>query len=171
MRVKSLLVPPAARHHSLFHDIVLVSIAGSSPFRKNKGNHVFPFDAGAPTLGHLTTPRKPVKLLIAEDNVETRNFIKSLMCATADEILEVASGDEAVRVFDEQQPDWVLMDIQMPGIDGIEATRRICAEHPEAKIMIVSTYATKRLERAAREAGALGYVKKENMTALPGLVR
>ncbi len=112
-----------------------------------------------------------MKLLIAEDNTETRNFLKLIMNSAADEILEVSSGEEAVRAFDEHHPDWVLMDVQMPGIDGIEATRRICAEHPEAKIMIVSTYETKRLKKAAIEAGALGYVHKENLTALPGLVR
>jgi DNA-binding NarL/FixJ family response regulator len=111
-----------------------------------------------------------MKLLIAEDNDETRGFIKSLMSSSADEILEASNGNDAVLSFGKHHPDWVLMDIEMPEMDGIEATRRICSEFPEAKILIVSAHDGARMKSAALQAGARGFCSKDDLLSLRSLI-
>ena len=74
---------------------------------------------------------------------------------------EAESGEDAVTVAAEQVPDLVLMDINLPGINGIEATRRIVAAQPEIVVMLLSTYQAADLPGDADSCGAAGYVNKE----------
>ena len=69
----------------------------------------------------------------------------------------------AYAAYAAHRPDWVLMDIQLPGLDGIAATAQIRAAFPDARILVVSGYGDVRLRAAAREAGACGYVLKEDL--------
>jgi len=78
---------------------------------------------------------------------------------------EAASGAEAVAMVDELHPDLVLMDINMPGMNGIEATRRIVAAHPEAVVLLCSTYDVADLPPDVAASGASGYVNKERFGA------
>jgi len=90
-----------------------------------------------------------MKLLIVEDNESMRRTIKSIIGTLADEIYECSDGSEAVTLYGECRPDWVLMDIRLERMDGIEATSRIMALYPEAKIVIVTNYDDQKLKEAA----------------------
>ena len=107
-----------------------------------------------------------MKLLIIDDNQEMRQEIKYLVGDIADEIHECCDGSDALAAYERHRPDWVLMDIVMKQMDGLEATRLIKSFHPEAKIVIVTSYDDNDLKKAARSAGAYEYVLKENLLDL-----
>lgn len=77
---------------------------------------------------------------------------------------EAASGEEAVERFSSISPDLVLMDVQMPGIDGLEATRRIVGIDPGARVVVLSTYSADEFEEAALQSGALAFISKSDFT-------
>ena len=79
-------------------------------------------------------------------------------------VCEVASGEEAVALATVVLPAMVLMDIHMGELDGIEATRRIVAAHPDVKVILVSTYAFDDLPFGARTSGAIAYVNKDELS-------
>lgn len=107
-----------------------------------------------------------MKLLIVEDNAEMRRLIIKIAGGTDDLIFECEDGAEALPAYRANLPDWVLMDVQMPNLDGIKATKQIIGDFPDAKIAIVTDYGSADLRRAAREAGAREYVVKENLLEL-----
>lgn len=72
-----------------------------------------------------------------------------------------ADGEEALTLADELRPDVILMDLRMPRVDGVEATRRLRASHPEIKVVVLTTYADDRSVIEALQAGALGYLTKD----------
>ena len=104
-----------------------------------------------------------MRLLIVEDSQQMRREIKLFVSDLAQEICECGDGAEALSAYAAQRPDWVLMDIRMEEVDGLTATRRIKAAHPEARIMILTAYDDAELREAARSAGACEYVTKENL--------
>jgi CheY-like chemotaxis protein len=112
-----------------------------------------------------------LKLLIVEDSASVRRLIKSLVALLADEIHECADGAEALAAYNSHRPDFVLMDIQMGLLDGIEATRRIKAADPAARIIIVTDYDQPDLREAAQQAGACAYVVKENLLEVVEFLR
>jgi two-component system, NarL family, invasion response regulator UvrY len=105
----------------------------------------------------------PVGVMIVDDQAPFRRAAKMVMAATPgfDVIGEAESGEEAVDLFDALTPGLVLMDINLPGINGIEATRRITSAHPGATVLLLSTYQAADLPRGADSCGAAGYVNKE----------
>ena len=105
----------------------------------------------------------PVGVLIVDDQAPFRRAAKMVMAATPgfDVIGEAESGEEAVELFDTLAPGLVLMDINLPGINGIEATRRITEAHPNATVLLLSTYQAADLPSGADSCGAAGYVNKE----------
>jgi CheY-like chemotaxis protein len=111
-----------------------------------------------------------MKLLIVEDNPSVRRVLKMMIGPLADEILECADGPESVRLYQAEHPDYVLMDVNLGETDGIEATRRIKQFDPAAKVIIVTNFDEADLRRAASEAGAIGFVPKENLNELQDLL-
>ena len=107
-----------------------------------------------------------MRILIIDDSEKMRRTIRGFVSDLADETYEACDGGEALAVYRLHLPDWVLMDIKMAGLDGIAATRRIKAAHPEANVMIVTDYDDAALREAAREAGACRYVLKEDLLAV-----
>ena len=112
-----------------------------------------------------------MKLMIVDDHAGVRNLIRQLVSDPADLVCECSSGDEAVRRSDAFQPDCVTIDIRMPGIGGIETVRAIRRARPQARIFVVTTYDQIDLRHAADNAGATGYVVKENLGELRALVQ
>ena len=104
-----------------------------------------------------------MNLLIVEDNARMREMIKNIISDLVNEITECADGDQALALFSEQKPDWVLMDIQMKNVNGLAATQQILEKFRDAKIVIVTNYNDPKFRESAREAGAIGYVLKENL--------
>jgi CheY-like chemotaxis protein len=107
-----------------------------------------------------------MKLLIVEDNAGMRRLIKSVVFDLADEVVECEDGADALRAYTKFHPDWVLMDIKMPKMDGLTATLTIKNAFPEAKICIVTDYGDQKTVNAAFEAGAKGYILKENLYSI-----
>lgn len=111
-----------------------------------------------------------MKLLIVDDNSDTRKLIRAVVRKCSEDIIEGRNGAEAVASYIQYKPDWVLMDIEMVGMDGLTATRLIKQEHPEAKVIMVTMHDDPRWRLEAEKAGAVGYVLKENLTQLPSLL-
>jgi two-component system, NarL family, invasion response regulator UvrY len=105
----------------------------------------------------------PVSVLIVDDQAPFRSAARAVVAMTAGFAVvgEAASGEEAVELVDASEPDVVLMDINMPGINGIETTRRITAAHPQTVVVLLSTYTADELPADARDCGAATYVNKE----------
>jgi DNA-binding NarL/FixJ family response regulator len=104
-----------------------------------------------------------VPVLIVDDQAPFRRAARAVVSATPgfEVVGEAESGEEAVRMADALEPGLVLMDINLPGINGIEATRRITSAHPRAVVMLLSTYQSGDLPADATSCGAAAYVHKE----------
>lgn len=117
------------------------------------------------------TEQGTVRVLIVDDQAPFRNVARTVVTvAPGFEVAgEAETGEEAVARVAELEPDLVLMDINMPGINGIEATRQIAAANSGAKTFLLSTYSESDLPSGARDCGALAYINKENFD--PGVLR
>ena len=105
-------------------------------------------------------------LLIVDDNAVMRRMIGRIVADLADEIYECPDGSEALAAYRRHRPDVVVMDVEMPALDGISATRRIRAEFPDARVVVVTVHGDEPTRTAAREAGASAYVLKDNLLDL-----
>ncbi|SRR5205807_1897554 len=105
---------------------------------------------------------EPLRVLIADDHVLFRDGLRALLRSAPDTQLvgEATTGEEAIRLAAELQPDVILMDIRMPGMDGIEATRHIVRTSPHIGIIMVTMLEDDHAIFAAMRAGARGYVLK-----------
>jgi len=108
--------------------------------------------------------------MIVDDNADMRALIRSLLSGVAGEFVECAGGEEAVATFANERPDWTVMDVCMPGVNGLAATRRIKAQFPEARILIITQHHNPKLRDSAREAGATGFLGKEELTRLESII-
>jgi DNA-binding NarL/FixJ family response regulator len=100
--------------------------------------------------------------LVVDDHVIVRSGLEQLL-ATADDIEIVATaadGEAALASLAEHDPDVVLMDLSMPGMDGVEATRRITSEHPGRRVLVLTSYSDRSRIMDALAAGADGYLLK-----------
>ncbi len=102
-------------------------------------------------------------ILIADNDPRIRQLLKHCLTDLDAQFIECAGGLEAVAAYSLYQPDWALMDLQMQGLDGITATRQITETFPKARVLIVTQFEGPQLRQAAREAGACGYVLKDNL--------
>jgi DNA-binding NarL/FixJ family response regulator len=107
---------------------------------------------------------KTVSVLIVDDQHPFRDVARTVISMTDGFVVagEAASGEEAVEMAGARRPDLVLMDINLPGINGIEACRRIKAAHAATTVILLSTYSESDLPADARDCGAIEYVHKED---------
>jgi DNA-binding NarL/FixJ family response regulator len=110
---------------------------------------------------------KPIRVLLADDHALVRAGFRALLQSLPDMevVAEAGDGREALRLIDLHQPDVVLMDIGMPGLNGLEAAARIVEESPHIRVIILSMHATEEYVLRALRAGAVGYLLKDAGTA------
>lgn len=107
-----------------------------------------------------------VTVLIVDDQPPFRAAARSLVSVLKgwQVVAEVASGEDAVLAAERTEPGIVLMDINLPGISGLEATRLIVDAAPATRVLLLSTYQAADLPADAMACGAVGYVRKEDLT-------
>ena len=104
-----------------------------------------------------------VRVVLADDQSVVREGLELVlrMLPDVDVVGTAANGAEALGVVRATRPDVVLMDLRMPEVDGVEATRRLRTEHPEVRVVVLTTYADDESVFAALKAGARGYLTKD----------
>lgn len=107
-----------------------------------------------------------MRVLVVDDNRRMRTFLKSILSDMTTEFCEACDGVHAVDMYESFHPDVVLMDIRMPEMDGLEATRRIVHQDPLAKVIIVTDFDLPEYREEARKAGAKEFVGKRNLLEL-----
>ena len=108
--------------------------------------------------------------MIVDNHQETRALIRELIGGFAREILECAGGVEAAAHCADFQPDLVTMDLDMPLANGIETTRRVLANNPDARVIVITQYNSVDVRAAAARAGACHFFAKDNLATLPQYV-
>lgn len=103
-----------------------------------------------------------IRVLLADDHPMFRYGLRAVLASDPDTLLvgEAGTGDEAVTAARQLQPDVVLMDMAMPGLNGVEATRQILASHPQVNVVVVTMFDDTTSVLAALRAGARGYLVK-----------
>ena len=104
-----------------------------------------------------------IRVVIVDDHAVVRSGLSQLLSGFEDVELVGAAGDgeEAVRLCAEKRPDVVLMDLEMPRLDGIEATRRITAADPDVAVVVLTSFSDRERILRALDAGAVGYLLKD----------
>ena len=102
------------------------------------------------------------RILVVEDQADTRQIIRDMLASTDYEITEAENGEQALAAVAKQRPDLILMDIQLPGLDGYEATRRLKADAAlhAIPVIAITAYELNEAEDKARAAGCDAYMPK-----------
>ena len=105
-----------------------------------------------------------VKVMTVDDHAVFRDVAREVIAATVgfEHVCEARCGEEALALADEYGPDLVLIDVQMPGIDGLETARRLRASHPASTTVLISTADIPSLPGEFASCGAVAFVRKEN---------
>jgi DNA-binding NarL/FixJ family response regulator len=105
----------------------------------------------------------PIRVLVVDDHAVVRQGLRGLIDGAADlAVVGVAEdGGAAVALAEELRPDVVLMDLQMPGVDGVEATRRLCGLEEGPDVLVLTSFSDSQRILAALDAGAVGYLLKD----------
>jgi DNA-binding NarL/FixJ family response regulator len=104
-----------------------------------------------------------IRVVVVDDHELVRAGLVELLAASndLDVVGTAADGERALEVVSAQQPDVVLMDLSMPGVGGIEATRRLLAEHPSVRVIVLTSFSGSSEVLDALDAGAIGYLLKD----------
>jgi two-component system response regulator NreC len=107
----------------------------------------------------------PIRILLADDHTVVRDGLRALLEKQTDMtvVAEAADGRDSIRLAEEQSPDVVVMDIAMPNMNGIEATRRILAQNPNCAVVILSMHQDESYVLRSLKAGAKGYLLKDSL--------
>src|SRR5439155_16204510 len=107
-------------------------------------------------------PKKKISIVLVDDHALVREGLRAVLAqvATLDIVGEAVDGSQAVQLVRQHQPDIVLLDLLLPGTNGIDATRQIVAEHPNTKVIILSSVQEFFKVQICLEAGAYDYLVK-----------
>lgn len=105
--------------------------------------------------------------LIVDDNPKWRKYLAQVLSSHTCQ--ECPDGSGVISAFEKYRPDWVLMDIEMPGIDGLSAARALRARHPSARIAILSQYSAPELVEQAKASKVQHYIRKDELWRLDEL--
>ena len=110
------------------------------------------------------TSGQPIRVLLVDDHAVVRKGMRALLDREPglEVVGEADDGEQAVRAADRLRPDVILMDLEMPGVGGIEATQRISASQPESRIVVLTSHAAEEDVFPALKAGAQGYLLKHS---------
>ena len=114
----------------------------------------------------------PLKIVVVDDTEEIRHLVSSILHQRQEWELvgEASDGMAAVELVKKLQPDIVIMDIQMPRLDGIQATKQITSSVPQSRVIAFSTYTDATTRTAMKEAGSAAFVTKEEVFNLPHVI-
>jgi CheY-like chemotaxis protein len=107
-----------------------------------------------------------MRLMIVDDHASTREMIRKFLNLPGITFCECASGEEALLQAREFKPNWITVDVNMPGLDGFQTAEALRAAHPSAHIIIVTGYNEPHFRRLSNSVGATGLICKENLSAL-----
>lgn len=109
-----------------------------------------------------------VRILVADDNPAVRRYLRGLLEQQPDWLVcdEARNGQEAIERFEEAKPDLIVLDFQMPQMNGLEVARRIVHLSPKTPILMVSIYLSKQLSEEARKVGIRGTCAKTDLSAV-----
>ena len=107
-----------------------------------------------------------LKLMIVDDHAGIRNMIRQVIAGPGDTVIECGTAEEALHAVGVFQPDCVTMDIRMPGRSAFNVIRTIREDYPAVRVVVVTSYDQRDFRQAANEAGAAGYVVKDNLSEL-----
>jgi DNA-binding NarL/FixJ family response regulator len=115
-------------------------------------------------MSDAADPARKITVLVVDDHHVVRRGLEQLLATTADiEVVGTAgNGFEAVEAVGRLRPDVVLMDLSMPGLDGVEATRRIAAQYPTSRLLVLTSFSEQSRILDAISAGADGYLLKHS---------
>lgn len=105
--------------------------------------------------------------MIVDDHADMRRMLRSVVSFTAQkhiEFLECESGEQALEHYAMFSPDFVLMDIELSGIDGFKTTEKIKSQNPESKILIITSHDSNSFRKKANDLKVIGYVTKDNLS-------
>lgn len=121
---------------------------------------------------HRVMPKRaPLKILIVDDHAALRRTVRQLFDAPDIQIIEASSGEEAIVAFGTEHPDWVIMDLRMPGIGGIKAAEAIRTQDANAQVIMISQFVGAEYSEQARRIGAIDLVNKEDLNRLTQIIR
>jgi two-component system, NarL family, response regulator DegU len=112
-----------------------------------------------------------IKLMLVDDHVNFRRAFKSLFRPDEIEVVECNDGYDALKSYQEAKPDWVVMDFDMAPMDGLTATEMMIKQFPDARILLITLHDGEDIREAARKAGAVAYVRKENLIQAREIIR
>lgn len=110
-----------------------------------------------------------LKFLILDDHAGFRRTIRAFLPEGV--VTECGDGREVLECYAIEHPDWVLMDIEMSGVDGLTATRQLKEQFPEARVIFVSHHGEEDFRVAARDPGAHGFVKKDHLAEISTIIK
>lgn len=111
-----------------------------------------------------------MRLLIVDDHAPMRRTLRELVSRDGVDVFEAEDGEAACSSHARCRPDWTIMDLRMPRLGGLEATRRIVRDVPGARVVIVTQHDEPGLRAAAEAAGAVGFVPKDRLHELDALI-
>jgi CheY-like chemotaxis protein len=104
--------------------------------------------------------------MIVDDHASTREMIRKFLSLPDITFCECASGDEALKCARDFQPDWITLDVNMPGRNGFQSAEALRTQNPSARVIILTSYNEPQFRHRSNAVGAVGLICKENLMAL-----